>query len=106
MSEENKIEFVEKKECFCQSKWVRKFLVTAIGTFIGVFSALSLFAALHKPPVPPCHCPRMMRPPVHQMHHQHRHYGHINKGHRGDFYRKIEKTNFDRKVPERVEVKR
>ena len=52
MSEENKIVEV-KQECFCQSKGFRKFLTTALGTFVGVYCALSLFAALHKPPMPP-----------------------------------------------------
>lgn len=46
----------EKKEttCFCQNKTFRKFLVIALGTFVGVYAALSLFAATHRPP--------MMRP--------------------------------------------
>ena len=42
-----------KEECFCKSKGFRKFLVVAGGSFVGVFCALSLFAALHKPPMPP-----------------------------------------------------
>ena len=52
MSDEVKV--IEEKECFCKNKWFRKFLVTAIGTFVGVYGALSLFAAIHKPPMPPC----------------------------------------------------
>ncbi len=80
-----------KNECFCQSKWFRKFLTTALGTFVGVFCALSLFAALHKPPMPPCpfgHGP-MMRPAMHCHHH------HFNKhrGLKGEFYKKIEKRD-------------
>lgn len=52
MSNEEKLT-VEKQECkcFCHSEGFRKFLVTAIGTFVGVYCALSLFAALHKPPM-------------------------------------------------------
>lgn len=72
MTNENKNETVEiKHECWCQSKGFRKFLTIAGGTFVGVFCALSLFAALHKPPMPPCpfgHA-KMMRPPVHCHHH-------------------------------------
>ena len=41
-----------REECFCKSKGFRKFLVVAGGSFVGVFCALSLFAALHKPPMP------------------------------------------------------
>lgn len=51
MSEEEKVETT----CFCKSKAFRKFLVIALGTFVGVYAALSLFAATHRPPVmPPC----------------------------------------------------
>ena len=88
MTDENKIVEV-KKECFCQSKWIKKFLITTSGTFVGVFCALSLFAALHKPPVPPCpfgHA-RMMRPPVHCHHH-------FDRQARGDFHKKLEKRDF------------
>ena len=46
----------EEKEtkCICQNETVRKVFVIALGTFIGVYAALSLFAATHRPP--------MMRP--------------------------------------------
>ena len=43
----------EHKECFCKSKGFRKFLTIALGTFVGVYSALCLFFALHKPPMMP-----------------------------------------------------
>ena len=44
-----------KHECICQSKGFRKFLTISLGTFVGAYCALSLFAALHKPPMmPPC----------------------------------------------------
>ena len=46
MSEEIK---TEEKTCFCQNKYFKKFLVIAIGSFTGVYLALSLFAATHKP---------------------------------------------------------
>ena len=42
-----------KEECFCKSKGFRKFLIVAGGSFVGVFCAISLFAALNKPPMPP-----------------------------------------------------
>lgn len=80
MTDENKVVEV-KQECFCKSKDFKKFLIVAGGTFVGGFCALSLFAALHKPPMPPCHFgPRMMtRPPMHCHHHMKRH---------GDFHAK------------------
>ena len=55
MSDEVKIttETKEEHKCFCQSKGFRKFLVIALGTFVGVYSALCLFTALHKPMMPP-----------------------------------------------------
>ena len=81
MTEENKgvnegVNNGEKRECFCQSKWFRKFLTTALGTFVGVFCALSLFAAMHKPPMPPCPFGygKMMRPPMHCHHHNFNHH--------------------------------
>ena len=104
MTEENKIIEV-KNECFCQSKWFRKFLVTATGTFVGVFCALSLFAALHKPPVPPCPFGygKMMRPPVHCYHHMKRHgHGEFKKFEKRDF-KKIERRDFGEKPPVRPE---
>ena len=94
--EENK---VEKRECFCQSKWFRKFLTTALGTFVGVFCALSLFAALHKPPMPPCPFGygRMMRPPMHCHHHFNHH-----KKFRGECHHK--KMMKDRIAPDQVKI--
>ena len=50
MPEEEKIE----KQCFCQNENFKKFLVIALGTFVGVYAALSLFAAVHRPPMRPC----------------------------------------------------
>lgn len=89
----------EKNTCFCQSKWLRKFLTVALGTFVGVFCALSLFAALHKPPMP---CPmahNMMRPPM-GYHHMH----HFRGAHKCDFHKKMKKHDFDKKIPVRVNV--
>lgn len=69
MSDENKETEVKECNCFCHSKGFRKFLTIALGTFVGVFCALSLFAALHKQPmiIPqnpyarPCPCQHMER---------------------------------------------
>ena len=64
MSEEIKV--TTENECLCKSKGFRKFLIVSLGSFVGVFCALNLFCALHKPPVP-------MNPymfPIHpKMHH-------------------------------------
>lgn len=75
-------------KCFCQSKGFRKFLTIALGTFVGVYFALCLFSALHKPPMmmrpadsfrgygsapiaKPCPCNRIM----HHHHFKHNHGG-------------------------------
>ncbi len=62
MTEEKNYE--EKScNCFCKSKWFKKFLIVTFGTFIGAFLALCLFSAINKPPMPPI-------PPMHPaMHH-------------------------------------
>ena len=52
MTEEIKNE--EVKECFCKKRF-NDVVVVAIGTFVGVYCALSLFTAIHRPP-----CPMMM----------------------------------------------
>jgi len=51
MTEEIKYEHDHEHECFCKSKGFRKFLTVALGTFVGGFCAISLFCALHKPPM-------------------------------------------------------
>ena len=55
MSEENS----SKEECLCKRKEFKGFLVVAFGSFVGVFCALSLFCALHKPAMPPMLYPQM-----------------------------------------------
>lgn len=99
MSEENNVNET-KCNCFCHSKGFRKFLVVATGTFVGVYSALSLFAAIHRPPMPvpcPCGCP-MMRPPMaHPMH-----MDKFDRASKGEF--KVMKHKMDKKMPVRVEI--
>ena len=111
MTDENKIEGVNtkgvntegvntggnaevKRECFCQSKWFKKFLTKTLAVFVGVYAALSLFAAMHKPPMPPCPYAyrSMMRPPMHC------HYHHFKKHDfkKGDFHKRMEKRDFQR----------
>lgn len=96
MSDENKI-VEEKHTCLCQSKGFRKFLIVAGGTFVGAFLALSLFAALHKPPMPmpcPCGCQQMVRPCMHH---------HFDRGYRGNFHKKIEKKHIDKPMQPRAD---
>lgn len=91
MTEEIKIEQKEETcKCFCKSEFFRKFLVITLGSFVGVFSALSLFAALHKPPMIKPVPYGMKRPCYCQMHHFHK------GGPRGDFHRKMVKRDFQR----------
>lgn len=86
MTEEIKKE--EEKKCCCaceilKSESFKKFLVVALGTFVGMFCAMSLFFALHKPPM--MHHghhfrhggPHMER---HMGHHHHHFKGHDFKG--------------------------
>ena len=98
MTEENKIEVKEETcNCICKSKGFRNFLVVATGSFVGVFCAISLFTALHKPPMP-IPCPMggpQMRPPMAQPYHFVRHH----KAPKGDFYKKMEYRKFDKKPP-------
>ena len=96
MSDEQKvtIETKEENKCFCQSKFFRKFLVIALGTFVGVYSALCLFTALHRPMVPPpgfgpqfgmmpgCPCQHKMINPR-----GHHHFDKGPKDFKGDFKR-------------------
>ena len=74
MTDENRRENLElKNECFCKSIWFKEFLIKTIAVFVGVYCALSLFTALHKPPMLPCPFAKhpMMRPAVHCHHHFH-----------------------------------
>ena len=89
MSEEEKCE----TKCFCQSKAFRKFLVIALGTFVGVYAALSLFAATHRPPMMrPCPMafggPAPMMAPAH-FHKHHHHFSKEYKGDRGGFQKAV-----------------
>ena len=95
MTDENKIT-EEKHECLCQNKYFKKFVVTTAGTFVGAFLAISLFAALNKPPMPipmpmPCPCQQMVRP---DFGHQH-----FDKGYRDDFHKKFDKKHADKPFP-------
>lgn len=81
MTEEKTTEITKETECkcFCKSEGFRNFVVTALGTFAGVYMALSLFGAIHKPPMPcPCH---FMRPPM-MMHGQFKHNKDFKKFHK------------------------
>lgn len=79
----------EKQEtnCICQNKTFRKFLVIALGTFTGVYAALTLFAATHRPPMMPCPmrfgapAPVVAPCPFHKHHHFDKHL----KGDKEDF---------------------
>ena len=65
MSDEMKTEEKECK-CFCRSEGVKKFVVVALGTFVGVYCALSLFVAMHRPPQ--MHRGPHMYPPIGHRH--------------------------------------
>ncbi len=99
MTEELKQEIKEEKQCkcICCSEGFRDFLKIALGSFVGVFLALTLFAALHKPPMPPCHFNPMMAPRFH-------HGQHFVRGGCPMHKMKMQRPNFDKKIPVRVEV--
>jgi hypothetical protein len=96
MSDENKVVEEQKEhKCICQNENFRKFLVIALGTFVGVYAALCLFTATHRPPVGfgsgaprpvfgPCPCKTIMM-------HQH--------------YFKKHGEHFDKKAPRGMERK-
>ena len=102
MTEVNKIEVKEETcNCICKSKGFQNFLVVATGTFIGAFCALSLFAALNKPPMPvpyPVGGPQM-RPPMAQPYHIDRHH----KIHRSGFHKSMEHKKFHKKPPVKMD---
>lgn len=95
----------EKCNCICQSKGFRKFLIVAGGTFVGVFCALSLFAALHKPPMMmhPAHFGGHIMRPAH-CHCQHHHGFHHKCMHKHDFHKHIDKK-FDKKIEQKFPPK-
>ncbi len=104
MTEENKI--AEEKTCFCQSKGFRKFLIIACGTFVGVYVALSLFAAIHKPPMPmsapapmggPCPCAGQMAKPFGPPPAQH--FDKADRGDRVDLPKKMDKQRPGQPAP-------
>ncbi len=64
----------------CQSEGFRKFLTIALGTFVGVYCALSLFAAIHKPPVMMPPCAGFNPPPAPQMQCPFKQRHHFHKG--------------------------
>ena len=63
MTDENKnVEEIKvENKCFCKSEEFKKFIIVATGSFVGVFFALCLFSALHRPPMSP-----VIPAPVHQ----------------------------------------
>ena len=89
MSEETKIT-QEEQQCFCKSKCFKKFLTVALGTFVGGFCAISLFAALNKPPMMP------MMPMMHKGYYHHMMGGHHFKKHNCDCpcHKKMMKKHF------------
>ena len=80
-----------EKECKCAEvkKCAKKVLVIALGTFIGFYGALSLFAATHKPPMR--HNQHIKRPPI-------EHRADFGKGPNGDVHRvKLDRKDFGRR---------
>ena len=98
MTEEIKLETKECK-CICQSQAFKNIVTIATGSFIGVFCALSLFAALHKPPMPvPCPFKGMpMEPVILQPHHYERYAGHFHP--QKDFHQKFKHHKHIEKTP-------
>ncbi len=89
---------IEEKECkcFCKSESFRNFLITALGTFVGVYMALSLFISIHKPPMPlyPYHFMRPMQ--TYGQFGCHRGFHKFNK----NFYEKFKEDANKVKTPE------
>ena len=102
MSDEIKTNETKECNCFCRSEGFRKFLTVALGTFVGVYCALSLFTVLHRPPmVPPCPMQYRFRGPVSVCpvkQFQHHHFDKMNKHARGDF-QKPQQGDFEKRTP-------
>lgn len=97
MTDEIKTEEKETK-CLCQSKEFRKFLTIALGTFVGVYCALSLFAALHRPPMMPPN-PMLFNKGMYGCPcHIYKHHHHFNRHGNPDF-KKIQQKDIERKTP-------
>ena len=100
MTEETNVTEQTENKCFCKSEEFKKFEIITAGTFTGVFLALTLFAALHKPPMIH-HVPygAQFRPmggcPCHVMHHNRHHMGGMKQRDNGDFQKQGPK--FDKK---------
>ena len=62
-----------QQKCICQNENFKKFLIISAGTFVGAFCAMSLFAALHKPPMP-VHVPMKYHGYMHQKMIKHHHF--------------------------------
>lgn len=96
MSDEVKVTEEKECKCFCKSEGVRNFVTIALGTFVGVYSALSLFTAIHKPPMimPPCPFaggfgnPAPFATPCHFKHNKH-HFNQGFKGDKGEFHKEF-----------------
>ena len=91
MSEEVKVTEEKECKCFCKSEGFRKFLTIALGTFVGVYAALCLFAAAHRPPmmVPNHYSGFGMRTPIAAPCpcYHHKHFNKHFKGDIGDFHK-------------------
>lgn len=97
MSEEIKKEevIVEEKNAyckFCNNKYVKQFIVVVLGSFVGGICALSLFAAVNKPPVMMPKGPHMgmggpkMERQIHKFHKGPRYFnGEFKKQRHGEF---------------------
>ena len=93
----------EEKKCCCVCNFVKsencqKFLIVAFGTFVGMFCAMSLFFAIHKPPM--MHHGHHFKPGEPQMAHPMMHHkdfkkhGKFEKGWWG-----MPEPNFDEQLP-------
>ena len=95
MSDE--IKEINQEKCFCKSVGFKKFLVVSLGTFVGGFCAISLFAALNKPPMHPMH-PMMYHGPKMGHHYIMKH--HRMKKHDCDCpcHKKMMKKHFENSI--------
>lgn len=79
----------KKNECPCKicaacKEIGKKVLVIALGTFIGVYGSLSLFAATHKPKFKKFNVPMHYQMPYHGHHHMMKGHKHFNDNFKGD----------------------
>ena len=90
MSEE--LNTIHEEKCFCKSEFFKRFASVALGTFVGGFCAISLFASLNKPPMMP------MMPMMHHSIHSHHMMMHHKHNCKCPYHKDVMKKHFEKRA--------